>query len=96
MRSWNAHRLVALAVLAFAVASVGVWIDTRERLPDKIRIATAVQGGLYDAFPEELKTHIEERTGRVVDSIGTAGSIENQNYLDNGTAELAILQAACA
>ena len=44
------------------VASIGIWSVTRDRLPSRIRIATAVKGGLYHKFATLLAPHLTKTT----------------------------------
>jgi TRAP transporter TAXI family solute receptor len=74
------------------VISVAVWLITRERLPDPIRIATGSPGGQYYRFGEALAEVLEQRTEREVEVIETGGSVDNAGRLVAGDADLAILQ----
>ena len=76
-----------------AVTSVTTWWLTRDPLPRTIRIVTAARGGLYYRFVVELAERLEKRTGRAVQVIETRGSVENLERLEQGEAQLAILQA---
>ncbi|MEO2164210.1 MAG: TAXI family TRAP transporter solute-binding subunit [bacterium] len=95
MKNSQLHRILALLLFAIALTSIGIWVSTRERLPDRIRIATAVQGGMYHSFAKELKEHLSQRTGRTIELVGTQGTVENRRLLDRGEVDLAILQSAC-
>ena len=65
----------------------------RETLPERIRIATGIEGGLYYQLGLELAAEIERRTGVPSRVLETSGSIENGALVRAGSAELAIVQA---
>jgi TRAP transporter TAXI family solute receptor len=78
--------------IGLIVALVVTWWATRDTLPDTIRVATAYRGGLYHRFGEALEKYLERRTGHAVELIETAGSAENEQLLERGEADLAIMQ----
>ncbi len=83
---------VIWSALIAALASVAVWLATRETLPSRIRIATARSGGLYFELGRKLASSLEERTGRAIDVVESDGSRENLDLLSAGKVDLAILQ----
>jgi TRAP transporter TAXI family solute receptor len=84
------HLIIVTAVLIACAVS---WYTTRETLPTKIRIATGKPEGLYHKFALHLAERLEKRTGRIVHVIPTDGSKANVELLQNGGAELALMQA---
>ncbi|MBN9119066.1 MAG: TAXI family TRAP transporter solute-binding subunit [Planctomycetes bacterium] len=87
--------LVPLVVILLggAAACAIVWFRTRETLPPEIRIAAGKRDGLYFTFAEEFAKRLQERTGRPVRVVETAGSEENVGLLRDGSAELALIQS---
>ena len=86
------RRWVAWGLLAGAAASVGVWQQTRERLPETIHLATAARGGLYYEFGTLLGPELAQRTGVRVEVLETEGSVANRALLSSGEADLALIQ----
>ncbi|MEE8525369.1 MAG: TAXI family TRAP transporter solute-binding subunit, partial [Thermoanaerobaculia bacterium] len=74
------------------VGSVVAWYVTREKLPAKIRIATAMEGGLYYQVGVGLRPFLEQHAKREVEILVTQGSVEDRELLLRGEADLAILQ----
>ncbi len=93
MTRWNLHRWVIVGLVVVFVASVGVWWNSRGRLPREVRIATAEPGGLYHRFAEVFAERFEAQTGRPVAVVPSRGSVQNLELLRNGEVDLAILQA---
>ncbi len=84
---------LALLVLCGAVAYGVVWYNTkRETLPPEIRVAAGKKDGLYFTFAEQFAKRLQERTGRPVQVVETAGSEENVGLLRDGGVELALIQ----
>jgi TRAP transporter TAXI family solute receptor len=96
LRSVAVRRWIKWAMVGVLLASVATWWITRDRLPDPIRIATAMPGGQYHRLAGLLGRRLSEATGRDVDLIETAGSVENSRQLLAGRVDLAILQAGAA
>ena len=86
------RRLMAIGMVAVVLVSVAAWFATRETSPPRIRIATAVEGGLYYKLGAMVEPLLERRAKRPVDLLETAGTLENQELLRAGEAEIAILQ----
>ena len=82
---------VALAVIA---ACAFAWANTRETLPPEIRVAAGRKDGLYFTFAEQFAKRLQERTGRPVRVVETAGSEANVGLLRDGGADLALVQTA--
>lgn len=87
-------RLIPWLLLLVLVASISVWFATRERLPRELRIATAIEGGLYHEVGRLLGERIESATRAEVALVPTAGSLENLARLAAGEVHLAVLQAS--
>ena len=75
------------------VGSIVTWYVTRETLPSRIKLATALPGGLYHKVGSDLARQLATRTGAEVEVVSTAGSLENRKKLLAGDVDLAILQA---
>ncbi len=93
MKRWTVHRWTVFVMLIIVAASAATWWATRERLPARLQIATAIKGGLYHEFSIVLADLLEERSGSVVDLRETMGSLENGHLLLEREVDLAILQA---
>lgn len=81
------------AVAVFFLLSLSTWWFARDRLPDQIRIATGLPGGMYYHLGEALKPHLEYSSGSVVSVLTTEGSQDNLARMLAGDAELGIFQA---
>jgi TRAP transporter TAXI family solute receptor len=89
LRNWFAW-LMALVL----VASLAIWFSMRVTLPKKIRIGTAISGGLY--YEEGLRVAAALRLRRPnheVRVVETSGSRANAERLRAGTLDVAIVQA---
>ncbi|MEM7246574.1 MAG: TAXI family TRAP transporter solute-binding subunit [Acidobacteriota bacterium] len=87
------RKVLAWIMAGVLVASIATWLASRSRLPDEIKLATALPGGQYHELGEKLAVGITRRTKRSVDVLATAGSVENLELLRQGRADLAIIQA---
>ncbi len=83
--------ILAFAFTALLVCCVLLWY-THETLPPVIRIAAGRPNGLYNKFTHEFAKQLEQRIGRPVEVIETAGSVDNTDLLNSGGAELALCQ----
>ncbi len=83
-----------LTTVAASATLIGCafWYASRPTLPPEIRIAAGKQGGLYHAFAQDLATRLQQRTGRPVRVIETAGTEANVGLLRDGGADLALIQ----
>lgn len=88
------HNWVAWLMGVVLVVSLLGWFATRVRVPDRIRIATGQQGGLYFNEGEKIVEAIEDH-GRTAENIATSGSVENVEKLLDGDSgvDVAIVQA---
>jgi TRAP transporter TAXI family solute receptor len=68
------------------------WFAAQERLPRNIQIATGAENGQYHLYGSVLAASMQARTGRDVSAIVTDGSVENQQRITAGKADLAIIQ----
>ena len=84
--------ITAVAALSVLAVSAGFWYTSRETLPRQIRIAAGKEGGLYHTFARDFAKRLQQRTGRPVRVLETAGSEANVALLRNGEAELALVQ----
>ncbi len=84
-------------VFLLLLLSVVVWYITRDALPRRIAIATAMPGGLYREFATHLKKQIAQQTGRDVELEESRGSVDNRRRLLSEDpakrTDLAIVQA---
>ena len=96
MTTKTIRKWFAWSVLALLIVCVVTWYATRETLPQKIRIASAKQGGLYFSFANVLKPLLEKRAGRPVVVLETDGTVENIRLLRERGVELAILQSSAS
>ncbi len=90
-------RKVVRLVIAFVAAAVMIgcgvtWYISHEALPPEIRIAAGQSAGLYHTLAQSLATRLQDRTGRPVRVIETAGTEANVDLLRDGGAELALIQ----
>ncbi|MBM3980134.1 MAG: hypothetical protein FJ304_07585 [Planctomycetes bacterium] len=83
---------LAVVMLLAGITYAVVWYTTRETLPSEIRIAAGKKDGLYFTFAEQYAKRLQERTGRPVRVVETAGSEENIGLLRDGGVELALIQ----
>ena len=90
---WTLHRWLVVGLGAVVVASVVVWWRTLDRLPRVVTIATAEPGGLYHRLASVLAGDLSRRTGVRVELVTTHGSVQNHALLQEGRADLAILQS---
>ncbi|MEK7485613.1 MAG: TAXI family TRAP transporter solute-binding subunit [Planctomycetota bacterium] len=79
--------------LIFFFLCLLLWMNFWESLPNEIRIATAIQTGLYYQFGNEFKEHLEQWTNETVSVLETKGTAENCQLLHEKKVNLAILQA---
>ncbi len=86
------HSLIIAVGATVVVVVAVVWYASRPVLPPEIRIAAGQPGGLYHSFARDFAKRLEQRTGRRVRVIETAGSGANVGMLRNGAAELALIQ----
>ncbi|MEZ6010688.1 MAG: TAXI family TRAP transporter solute-binding subunit [Hyphomonas sp.] len=63
--------------------------------PKKIRFAAGAPGGAYHAFAERYQRLLEEQ-GVKVELVDTAGSVENLRLLDEGEADVGLIQGGLA
>ena len=86
-------KVVSSLMVLVIIGSVCLWWFTRDTLPKKIRIATGLKGGMYHEFGLLLKKQVEMTTKSKVVIINTNGSRDNQRMLEEGKADLAIIQS---
>lgn len=84
--------LTAVAASAVLVGCAVVWYTSSPTLPPEIRIAAGKQGGLYHTFAQDFAKRLQQRTGRPVRVIETAGTEANVRLLRDGGADLALIQ----
>ena len=92
-RSATMRRAAVLSLIFLILVSLLAWTVTRDVLPERIRIATAEPGGLYYRFGKLLAAELEKRCQCRVVVLETRGSVENLALMQQGQAELAVIQA---
>lgn len=80
------------AVFICLVVGTVLWFVAQERLPRSIRIATGAKNGQYYLCGEVLASSMKKGTAQRVKLLVTEGSVENQQLLAAGKADLAIIQ----
>ncbi|MCI5191449.1 MAG: TAXI family TRAP transporter solute-binding subunit, partial [Candidatus Electrothrix sp. AS4_5] len=85
--------LICLVVVIIISGSLGIWLSTRDKLPDAIRIASGPNGGEYYKFGEALEKKLSVRTKKTVKNRETDGTLENLRLLKEGVVEVALLQS---
>ena len=93
LRTTVLRKYVAWGMIAILIASLLTWYITWDRLPARIRIATAQLDGQYFQFCQGLAKALEARTSSKVTVLPTDGSIDNHARLRSGEADLAIVQS---
>lgn len=83
--------LIALALIGFVWALSAM--DPAP--PGKIRFAAGAPGGAYHAYAERYQRLLEDQ-GIEVELVDTAGSIDNLRLLEEGMADVAIVQGGLA
>jgi uncharacterized protein len=83
---------MVVAVIALIVVLVAVWLVTRDRAPNPIRIATGAATGLNRELILTLSDQLGKR-GYHAQVLTTGGSLENHRLLLAGQAEMAIVKA---
>jgi TRAP transporter TAXI family solute receptor len=69
------------------------WQHHKQAIPDSIRIAGGVQGGVYNEFSKELATRISAEHQVSSEILPSGGSLENRERLLSGKVDLAPMQA---
>lgn len=91
---WQVRAQWALVMLVFVAAiAVWGWLLKEPPLPPQIRIASGGSGGMYYAVSEALAASLREETSRPVIVVETAGSYANRELLEQGAAEVGLLQS---
>ena len=57
------RRWVTWFMATILVASLVTWFVTRDTLPEPIKLATAVEGGLYHELGQRLDELLQNKTG---------------------------------
>ncbi len=88
--------MLALVILLPILLATFVIVDNwnRGRMPDYVRIAGGVPGGVYDEISGELALRISRSHGVDATVISSEGSLDNRQRLLAGDLELAPLQAS--
>tara|TARA_B100000700_G_scaffold331255_1_gene462652 strand:- start:3531 stop:4994 length:1464 start_codon:yes stop_codon:yes gene_type:complete len=79
-------------MLVLFVSSLLIYILTLESLPEKARIHSGIDSGLYYRIAAEIAPSITERSSVPVEVIQSNGSVANITALEQGEAEFAIVQ----
>lgn len=96
----DAHRWVQRGLISVALLLLASWMATllpsgiyRNRMPSRVRVASGLAGGSYDMVAKSICRVLGEESGCNAYPISTEGSGENVERLENGEADLALLQA---
>lgn len=93
-RRFQAALLLLLLITPIITAGlITMWQMHKDAMPDRIRIAGGVQGGVYHGFSSELSKRIQAQHPVQSQIIDSGGSIENRKRLLNGVVDLAPMQA---
>lgn len=87
------RRFAVVIPALIVIAALVTWGLTRDRLPDRIRIAAGKTGGQFDEVARALAVRLTRRTHRRVEIVMTEGSADNARLLRSGDVELALVQA---
>jgi TRAP transporter TAXI family solute receptor len=86
----SAGSLMLLAWLML-LASNSVWLTNR--MPNAIRVAAGAEGGQYNLVGKTLVQALSGQVGSKIELFSTQGSSENVEFLSQGKAHLALMQA---
>jgi len=86
----SAGSLMLLAWLMLLLSS-SVWVTNR--MPKAVRVAAGAEGGQYNLVGKALVQALAEQVGSKIELFSTQGSSENVEFLSNGKAHLALMQA---
>jgi len=97
LRSGMIRNGVGWTMAGLLVVSLLTWWFTRDTLPGRVRITTAVEGGQYEALGRLLADSLGERLPAVeVEAVPGLGTVENRRRLLDGEAQLGLFQAGAA
>jgi TRAP-type uncharacterized transport system substrate-binding protein len=82
---------IAIVVVVIVVAIVA-WSLLPPPLPDVVRLGTGQAGGYYERFGEELRGEVAEH-GVELETVTTAGSMDNIHLLLDGKIDVALVQS---
>jgi len=92
-RRFSLQGVISLLLIGMVILLLAVWYRQRERLPERVRIAAGPPGSLYYTFAYAFSSKFKEMTGISVEVLETAGAIENQQFVADGRAELALFSS---
>ena len=92
MDSSTIRMWIARFMLLTLVSSIVIYVVTLESLPEKARIHSGIDSGLYYRIASEIAPSITERSSVPVEVVPSNGSIANITALEQGESEFAIVQ----
>jgi TRAP transporter TAXI family solute receptor len=93
-RRFQAAMLLLLLITPIVTAGLlTFWQMHKEAMPDMIRIAGGVEGGVYSGVSAELARRIESHHPVQTEMTQSGGSIDNRDRLLSGLVDLAPMQA---
>lgn len=93
-RRFQAAMLMLIVLIPFlAAGSLTIYHLQRQRMPDRIRIAGGLDGGVYSDVSREIGRRLQEATKVPTEVIPTNGSIDNRQRLLGYEIDMAPIQA---
>ncbi|MBT8068624.1 MAG: hypothetical protein KJO09_15380, partial [Gammaproteobacteria bacterium] len=87
-----AVRIWIAIVVVVILAAISAWSFLPPPLPEVVRLGTGQAGGYYERFGEALRTEVVEH-GVELETVNTAGSMENIYLLLDGKIDVALVQS---
>jgi TRAP transporter TAXI family solute receptor len=85
-------RIWGVALFVFAVAAVVAWSYLPPPLPKVVRLGTGPSDGYYARFAEALRKEVAKH-GIKLETVATAGSMENIGLLLDGSIDVGLVQS---
>ena len=93
-RRFQAAMLLLLLITPIVAAGwITIWQIHKESMPDMIRIAGGLEGGVYSDLSSELARRIGKAHGVDTEIKASGGSLDNRDRLLSGLVDLAPMQA---
>jgi TRAP-type uncharacterized transport system substrate-binding protein len=87
-----AVRIWVAIVVVVIVAAVLAWTLLPPKIPEVVRLGTGQAGGYYERFGEGLRREVAEH-GVELETVATAGSMDNIRLLLDGKVDVALVQS---
>ncbi len=84
---------LAVTITLFAIAGVIAWFWRITPLPDRIIIASGLEGSQYASFSDEMGSHLLDHHISEVEVMKTEGSVANRTLLLDKKVQFALLQS---